>query len=244
LHRLGQRVGAVLATGLVACVLAACSSGGRVAYQAGVDRSTPQRTYEFFKTAARGQAFTDEWLVFSPNFKKALNQAVGRNVDFSDYTLARNTIATNSQADMQLLLGSTLTGVQMTGPDTAVLTITAGGQTLRPRMVRLEAWELRVKGDAQPYTDVLAGGGSVRPGPDGSIDVLIPVSPTMAGLLRSIPPQSIESLSVESRWYVDDFGGLEGALGAAAGPAPAPAQPTQPGPMAPPPAGGYGSPDG
>lgn len=240
---------AALLAPLAALVLAGCSSGGRVAYQAGVDRATPERTYEFFKAAARARAFEDEWLVFSPNFKRALNQSVGRNVDFSDYTTARNLIATNSQADMQMLLNSKLQSVQMTGPDTAVITITAGAQTIRPRMVRLLAWELRVKGDAQAYTDVLAGGGAVSAGPGGSIDVVIPASPTMAPLLRTIPPQNIESLSLESRWYVDDFGGLEGALGAgAASPAPAhpqqPTQPTQPGPMAPPPAGGYGSPDG
>jgi len=246
---LSIRARAALLAPLAALVLAGCSSGGRVAYQAGVDRSTPERTYEFFKAAARARAFEDEWLVFSPNFKRALNQAVGRNVDFSDYTTARNLIATNSQADMQMLLNSKLESVQMTGPDSAMITITAGGQTLRPRMVRLLAWELRVKGDPQPFTDVLASGGAVQPGPGGSIDVVIPASPTMAPLLRGIPPQNIESLSLESRWYVDDFGGLEGALGAgAATPGPAqptqPQQPTQPSPLAPPPAGGYGSPDG
>ncbi len=239
---------AALLAPLAALVLAGCSSGGRVAYQAGVDRATPERTYEFFKAAARARAFEDEWLVFSPNFKRSLNQAVGRNVDFSDYTTARNLIATNSQADMQMLLNSTLQSVQMTGPDSAQITITAGSQTIRPRMVRLLAWELRVKGDAQAYTDVLAGGGAVSAGPGGSIDVVIPASPTMAPLLRTIPPQNIESLALESRWYVDDFGGLEGALGAgAASPAPAqpqPTRPTQPSPMAPPPTGGYGSPDG
>jgi hypothetical protein len=222
--------------------LAGCSSGGRVEYRVGVDRDTPQATYEFFKAAAGAKAYEDEWLIFSPNFKRALNQAVGRNVDFGDYTLARNTVATNNQADMRLLLNSTLTDVRMLGPDTAVLTVSGGGQSIRPRLVRLTAWELRLKGDPQPFSDLLAGAHAVRSAPGGGIDVVIPASASMASALRSIRPEQIESLQVESRWYVDDFGGLEGAVGGSV--EPAPTGPTQPTPMAPPPAGGYGSPDG
>lgn len=242
----GRRLVAGLAAAVAASAalgLSACSSGGRVNYRVGVDRDTPQATYEFFKAAAAASAFEDEWLVFSPNFKRALNQSVGRNVDFGDYTLARNTVATNSQADMRLLLNSTLTDVQMLGPDAAVLTVSGGGQAIRPRLVRLTAWELRLKGDPQPYTDLLAGAQAVRAAPGGGIDVVIPASAAMAPLLRSIRPEQIESLQIESRWYVDDFGGLEGAVGGAVEPTPQ-APSTQPAPMAPPPAGGYGSPDG
>jgi hypothetical protein len=246
-------IGRILGRGLAPALavagglaLSACSSGGRVSYRVGVDRDTPQATYEFFKSAAASKAFEDEWLIFSPNFKRALNQAVGRNVDFGDYTLARNTVATNSQADMQLLLNSTLTNVQMIGPDTAVLTVSGGGQAIRPRMVRLTSWELRLKGDPQPYTDLIANAESVRPSNGGGIEVVIPASAAMAPLLRSIRPEQIESLQVESRWYVDDFGGLEGAVGGGvAEPQPAaPTGPTQPSTLPPPPAGGYGSPDG
>ncbi len=230
---------------LAGVLLAGCASA-QVAYAPGVDRSTPQRTYEFFKRAAQAGAFGEEWSVFSPSFKRALNQAVGRNVDFSDYGLARRTVAPNSHPDMQLLLGSTLQEVRMTSPDSAVITITAGGQSLRPRMVRLDVWELRVRGDPDPYSDVLQGGGLVR-SVAGGVEVVIPASPTMAPLLARIPPESIESLTVESRWYVDDFGGLESALGSSASQSPGPApveapKPTQP--VLPPPSGGYGSPDG
>ena len=75
-----------------------------------LNRETPEGTYAYFKEmAARGE-FGAEWDTFSPNFKKLLNQAVGRNVDVADYNLARQTIATNSQDDMQLLLSSSLQG--------------------------------------------------------------------------------------------------------------------------------------
>ena len=229
---------------LLAPFLGGCSSGGRVSYQAGVDRATPEKTYEFFKNAARNHAFADEWSVFSPNFKRQMNEAAGRDVDFATYAIGRNTVASNNQADMALLLNSRLDGVQMLGPDAAVVTVTGGGRTIRPRMVRLTSWELRVKGDADPFTDVIQGGGVVRPGPDGALLVSVPAASWMASQLRAIPPQNIESLEVERRWYVDDFGGLESSIGGAAEPAPkgtpTPTAPANP----PPPKGGYGSPDG
>jgi hypothetical protein len=112
-------------------------------------------------------------------------------------------------------------------------------------MVRLTSWELRVKGDAQPYSDILRNPDVVSSGSDGSLQISIPAAAHMAPLLRSISPANIQSLQVESRWYVDDFGGLDGAM--TTGPAqPAPGMPppqTQPA-NPPPPPGGYGSPDG
>lgn len=239
-----RRLAAALLLAALATPLAACG-GGRLGAGANVDRSTPENAYAFFKAAAQASAYEDEWALFSPNFKRQLNEAVGRNVSYADYQLARNTIATNSQADMRLLLSSTLDGVEMQGADQALLTISAGGQTLRPRMVRMLVWELRVKGDAEPFTDVLRGGGAVTTAADGSLNVRIPANPQMAQLLRDIPPAQIESLRLESAWFVDDFGGLEGALGTAA---PAPAAPgagtpdATPSPMPAPPPGGYGNP--
>ena len=112
-------------------------------------------------------------------------------------------------------------------------------------MVRMVSWELRVKGDPQPFTDVLRGANAVSAGPDGSIQISIPVSSSMAGAVRAIPPESIESLQIETRWYVDDFGGLEGVMGGPETAQPAtPQTPAQPESVTPPPPGGFGSPDG
>lgn len=228
---------------------AGCGSVGKVEAQPGIDRATPEKTYAYFKSAVQANAYADEWSVFSPNFKKQMSAAAGRSVDVGMYEMGRNMMFKNSHPDMQLLINSKLDGVRYEGPDVAIATISAGAETIRPRMVRMVSWELRVKGDAQPYTDILRGANAVSTGADGSILISIPVSATMAGALRAVPPESIESLQIETRWYVDDFGGLEGALGAGAGaaePAPQPRQPTTaptPGTLPPPP-GGFGSPDG
>jgi hypothetical protein len=223
---------------------------GSVQAQPGVDRATPEKTYAYFKAAVQANAYADEWAVFSPNFKKQMSATAGRHVDVGLYETGRNLMFKNSHPDMQLLLNSKLDGVRYEGPDVAIATIAAGGQTVRPRMVRMVSWELRVKGDPQPFTDVLRGANAVSTGPDGAILISIPVSATMAGALRAVPPESIDSLQIETRWYVDDFGGLEG-LGAAepapqqqpGTPQPKPTTPPPPSTMPPPP-GGFGSPDG
>jgi hypothetical protein len=238
-----RRFAGFAAVAIAAPLLAGCSSGGRVSYAAGVDRATPEKTYAFFKNAVRQGAYADEWSVFSPNFKRQMREAAGRDVDFALYATGRQTIATNNHADMAVLLQSTLTDVQYQGPNAALVTITGGGRTVRPRMVRLTTWELRVKGE-DPFSDILQNPDVVRSAADGSIQISIPAAPHMAPLLKSIAPANIQSLQVESRWYVDDFGGLEEAVGTgsqAATPAPGTPPPT---PATPPPPGGYGSPDG
>ena len=237
-----RAVGLVVAA-LLAPLLAGCSSGGRVAYAAGVDRSTPEKTYEFFKNAARNSAYADEWSVFSPNFKRQMNESAGRDVDFALYATGRQTIATNRHADMAVLLQSNLENVQYQGPNTAVVTISGGGRTIRPRMVRLTTWELRVKGE-DTFSDILRNPDVVRTEADGSIRISIPAAPHMAPLLKAVSPANIQSLQVESRWYVDDFGGLEAVGGGSQPATPAPGTPPPTPANPPPPPGGYGSPDG
>lgn len=229
-----------------------------------LNRDTPKATYEYFKEMVRNNQWAAEWSVFSPNFKRLLNQSVGRNVDAGDYNLARQTVADNSQADMQLLLNSQWSGAQMVGPNAAIITITAGGRTLRPRMVKLTRWELRVKGDPTPYGDyVTSAADAVRIGPDGSITVMIRPPQATASLLRTFRPDQIDAFKVEGQWYVDDFGGIDQLVVERAGeggarqpapaprraPAPPPGYPTPPPSQPPPPPapsapGGFGSPDG
>jgi len=225
-----------------------------------LSRETPTATYEYFKEMAKNNQWAAEWSVFSPNFKRLMNQSVGRNVDAGDYNLARQTLADNSQADMQVLINSTLTNVQMISDTAAVITITGGGKQLRPRMVKLTRWELKVKGDDTPYGDfVTRASDAVRISPDGSITVQIRPPQSTASLLRTFRPDQIDSFKVEGQWYVDDFGGIDQLVVERSDrPAPQPGtqpgtrslpQPPgqQPGPPPPtylPPAGGTGSPDG
>jgi hypothetical protein len=224
-----------------------------------LSRETPAATYAYFKEMAKNNQWAAEWSVFSPNFKRLMNQAVGRNVDAGDYNLARQTLATNSQADMQLLINSKLDGVQMLSDKAAVVSITGGGKQLRPRMVKLTRWELKVKGDDTPYGDFVADASdAVRIAQDGSITVMIRPPQATASLLRTFTPDQIDSFKVEGQWYVDDFGGIdqlvvERSEGGQAQPQQPPVgQPSYPQPVGspdmqpryPPPAPGAGSPDG
>ena len=200
----------------------------------------------------RSNQWAAEWSVFSPNFKRMLNQNVGRNVDAGDYNMARQTIADNSQADMQLLLNSTYAGEQMVGENAALITISGGGKTLRPRLVKLSRWELKVKGDDTPYGDfVTRASDAIRVGPDGAITVMIRPPQSTANLLKTFRPDQIESFKVEGQWYVDDFGGIDQLVASRAGdgapPQPGAVQPRAPQPVGtqpgyPPPAPGYPQP--
>ncbi len=224
--------------------------------QINLNRQTPKATYEYFKAMATNNQWAAEWDTFSPNFKKLVNQSVGRNVDSGDYNLARQTIAANNTQEMAMLVGSTWVSSQMTGPNTAVATIEYQGRRITPRMVKLTRWELKVVGDETPYGDFVQNASdAVRIGPDGSITVMIRPPQATASILRSFRPEQIEAFKVEGQWYVDDFGGIDAMLveqaGGSQGTQPAPQPGTRPQPQpgtgmpyAPPAApGGYGSPD-
>ncbi|MHC5010355.1 MAG: hypothetical protein ACYTG6_05305 [Planctomycetota bacterium] len=235
---------------LGALIVTACASPTPVT-QVGLNRDTPGATYEYFKAVALANQWGAEWSVFSPNFKAAINREVGRVIDQGDYATARQTIATNSQSDMQLLLNSTLGGVRMVGPNEAVVTISSGGRTVSPRMVRLTRWELKIRGVDEPAGEFISNpGDAITVNPDGSVTVSVRTDPGAAAYLRTIPRDQIEGFAIKSEWYVDDFGGLTGAVGSGVDqgtPAPQPGafppagtgSPDGPGPVM-----GSGSPDG
>ncbi len=232
-------------------LLAGCATPQPVS-QVGLNRDTPQATYEYFRAMARANQWAGEWSVFSPHFKQALNQEVGRVVDLGDYTTARQTIAGNGNADMQLLLQSQLVNVRMLAPDRASVTISAGGRTISPTFVKLTRWELRIEGEDEPATGyITSAGDAVTVNADGSMTVRVQGDPAAAAYLRTIPRARIDGFAIKSEWYVDDFGGLGVAVGSGASTAPAPgasggtppppppAAPLSPGPSFP-----GGSPDG
>lgn len=233
--------------------------------QVNLNRQTPEATYTYFKTMAQNNQWAAEWDVFSPNFKRLVNQSVGRNVDAGDYNLARQTIAANNTSEMQMLIGSTWVGAQLQGPDRAIATIDYQGRRITPRMVKLTRWELKVVGDDTPYGDFVRNAAdAVQVGPDGSITVRINPPQATASILRSFRPEQIEAFKVEGQWYVDDFGGIDAMLveqaGGGAQPQPQPQPQPRPGPQAGPQAGpqpggvqpyappatppAYGTPDG
>ncbi len=244
-----------LAVSLGGCVLFNNAKPTPVS-QVNLNRQSPRATYEYYKAMAQNNQWAAEWSVFSPNFKRLLNQSVGRNVDSGDYNLARQTVAANNTAEMQMLVNSNWVGVRMVNANTAVATIAAQGRQISPRLVKLTRWELTIRGDDTPYGDFVANAAdAVRVGPDGAITVQIRPPQATASLLRTFRPDQIESFKVEAQWYVDDFGGLDATLvqqaGSEPGAQPARTRPVgpQPGapvrPYSPPPApGGRGMPAG
>jgi hypothetical protein len=227
-HRMG-RLGAAAALLLL---VAACATPQPVT-QVGLNRDTPEATYAYFKAVARANQWAAEWSVFSPDFKRAMNQSVGRNIDIGDYVTARQTIATNGQADMRLLLASQLGDVQMLGPERARVTITGGGRSLTPTFVKLTRWELKIAGEDEPASGFITSpGDAVAVNADGSVTVRVRANPAAAAYLRTIPRDRIEGFAIKSEWFVDDFGGLGTAVGSQTGREGAPAAP-QPGSYAP-----------
>lgn len=223
--------------------------------QVNLNRQTPKATYEYFKAMATNNQWAAEWDVFSPNFKRLVNQSVGRNVDSGDYNLARQTLAANNTQEMQMLIGSTWVGAELQGPNRALATIEYQGRRITPRMIKLTRWELKVRDDDTPYGDFVANpADAISVGPDGSVSVRISPPQATASILRTFRPEQIESFKVEGQWYVDDFGGIDSVLVQQAGggeaqpgaqprtqpqPQPGGVQPYAP-PSAPP---AYGSPD-
>lgn len=232
-------VGRLAAIALAALLFAACATPQALPPDATLSRETPEDTYHYFKTMAQSNQWAGEWAVFSPNFKRMVNQQAGRNVDLGDYGMARKTMASNSTSEMKMLLGSTYQGTEFLGPDRARITISAGGRSISPTMVRMTKWELRIRGETDPASGTVARpGDAIQVNANGSITVSVQADPGVAAALRTIPRENIEGFAIKSEWYVDDFGGLGGALGSA------PPQNSQPtGQPAPQPAIGYGSPD-
>lgn len=251
---LGRRLTAVVLLAVAPLTLGGCflfnNAKPTPVNQVNLNRQTPRATYEYFKAMAQNNQWAAEWDVFSPNFKKLVNQSVGRNVDSGDYNLARQTIAANNTSEMQMLIGSTWIGAEMQGPNRAVATIEHQGRRITPRMIKLTRWELKVVGDDTPYGDFVQNAGdAVRVAPDGSITVRINPPQATASILREFRPDQIEAFKVEGQWYVDDFGGIDAMLVQQAGSPEqgqaAPQPRTEPQPYAPPTTPpGYGGPDG
>jgi hypothetical protein len=220
--------------------LAACGGTPQPVTQLGLSRDTPEKTYEYFKAMVRANQYAGEWAVFSPNAKRQANQLAGRNVDLGDYATARQTLANNNTAEMQALINSSLVGVQAMGPDRAQVTITDGRRQVTVRMARLAVWELRVAGEADPYTDfVRSAADAVALNPDGSITVRVQPPASTGSFLRTIPRERIEGFAVKTQWYVDDLSNIANMMadqapapGAAPAPGTPPPAPAAPGPEA------------
>lgn len=134
----------------------AAARGGARATAQRYDR--PSNCLARFKRAFARNDRQAEWGTLSPGFKRRISGMVGRTVDVGDYSAARDKHA-NDRRFRELrkwLPSARLSGVRYDGKGYADVTIRFGapiifGQNVRVRMVNHNLWELRVKGEAQPY---------------------------------------------------------------------------------------------
>lgn len=254
---------AVVALGLAAVLAPACATKAKPVDTTRLSKSSPRQAYEYLKTMIAANQHALEWASFSPGFKRRLSEQAGRNVDVGDYTLARSTIASNSNRNIQLILASEYVKDAALSDDVAVVTIRAGKKQANPRFIRMTSWELTIKGEGEPVSEFIPSTADVLGiGDDGSMSMRIPTASSTGAFLKTIPPEKIKRLVIEDLWYLDDFGGVEdvvidGLKGRGDAPKPrgprGSAYPVTPTPVAPTPspidlgspdAGPVGSPDG
>lgn len=214
-----------------------------------LSKASPRQAYEYLKTMIAANQHALEWASFSPGFKRRISDQAGRNVDVGDYTLARSTIASNSNKNIKLILESEYLSDRALSSDVAVVTIRSGSKQANPRFIRMTSWELTIRGEGEPVSEFIPSTADVLGiGDDGSVSMRIPTASSTGSFLKSIPPEKIKRLVIDDAWYLDDFGGVEDVvLDGLRGNDPAKsAAPRAPAPRAPSPAptpSGIGSPD-
>ena len=181
-------------------------------------RATPAGTVEMFKAYARQRNREGEWDILSPAFKERLSQRAGRNVDLADWVQARDMYSTDprvAQAE-RFLQNAVVVNTVPDGPNAVKATIqVSGGPFISKsgiiRMVKLDRWELYVRGQTEPYTgtnnDPLFG---VEPQADGSYVIWYRDTPGGARSEEVIPAADVANFVRDGRWYVDHLGDLEG----------------------------------
>jgi hypothetical protein len=220
--------GARAAAGGLALLLGAAGPGCSVKAEpvraVGLNRSSPRATYEYLLATVRARQVEAEWAAFSPGFKRRLSESAGRNVDFGDYSHARATIAGNDRREIRLFLESEYVGETFLSDKEAVVTLRSGGQELRPRLVKLSTWELVLSGEDQPVSGFVPRTADVVRISDGTVQVRVTPEENTQSFLKEIPADRIESMTVKSEWFVEDFGGVEQALRSGVAPGDAPVE--------------------
>lgn len=231
------------------CGPVGCAGKAKPVDTTNLSKASPRQAYEYLKTMIAANQHALEWASFSPGFKRRISDQAGRNVDVGDYTLARSTIASNSNKNIKLILESEYLSDRALSSDVAVVTIRSGSKQANPRFIRMTSWELTIRGEGEPVSEFIPSTADVLGiGDDGSVSMRIPTASSTGSFLKSIPPEKIKRLVIDDAWYLDDFGGVEDVvLDGLRGNDPAKsAAPRAPAPRAPSPAptpSGIGSPD-
>lgn len=178
-------------------------------------RTTPEGTVELFKVFARQGDSEGEWDILSPNLKARMSQQFGRTVDLADYIQARNVARTdpNLRRAERALQTVFVQSQQEIAPGTRLVTVVASegpfSQAGQIRMIELRRWELTTRDSAEPFWGIVGDPEfGVDKLPDGSYRVWYQ-APGAARSEQVVPANQVTGYTVDSRWYVDDLGGLE-----------------------------------
>jgi hypothetical protein len=206
----GGRAALLAALVLASGGLGACGVKAQPVRAVGLNRNTPRATYEYMVAMVGAMQVEAEWQALSPGFKRRLSESAGRNVDFGDYSHARATIAGNDKKELRLFLESEYVGEEFVSEKEAIVTIRSGSRQLRPRLVRLSTWELVLQGENQPVSGFIPRiGDVVGITPEGDVQVRVTPESNTASFLKDIPADRIESVTMKSEWFLEDFGGIE-----------------------------------
>jgi hypothetical protein len=195
---------------LAAGALGGCGVKAQPVRAVGLNRHTPRATYEYMVAMVGAMQVEAEWQALSPGFKRRLSESAGRVIDFGDYSHARATIAGNDKKELRLFLESEYVGEELVSDKEAIVTIRSGSSQLRPRLVKLSTWELVLQGENQPVSGFIPRiGDVVGITPEGDVQVRVTPESNTASFLKDIPADRIESVTMKSEWFVEDFGGIE-----------------------------------
>ena len=185
---------------------------------AAVGGRSPQDALARLKRAVASGDRAGEWALLSPAFKRRLNRKAGRVVDLGDYSAIREI----QRGDGQIreaegaLRNARVKKVRYDGRGFARVTLRVGGfvgQYIEVGMVHHAHWELRVKGEPDPYWG-FAGDKSIRAvrGKDGSYTVSTHDEKGKVVWKETFPKKKVVSFQRTSSWYFNSLGAVEDQL--------------------------------
>jgi len=177
---------------------------------------TPHRTLQQLKNAVATKDRAGEWRTLSPGLKLRINRRAGRNIDVADYTLYRNSNARDPQIRRveSELRRARINYTRYHGAGRATVGIRFGGRligkTIGVQMVNHAFWQLRVRGERQPYWGFV-GDKSIKAvkGEDGSYTVQTRNRAGKVTWSQTWPAKDVLSYRTLTKWYFDNFGAFE-----------------------------------
>ena len=186
-------------------------------------RIHPNATLQALKRAVTRRDSAGEWAVLSPDFKRRLNQRVGRTVDLADYTHVRNMQRRNPQVRQAegALRQAKITRVRWGSPRRGYAKVTIWfqgplvfGKQETVSMVLLTRWEVWVEGEPQPFWGFENDPGmGMQQLPDGRVHLWSRDQAGQVTWQQVVPKEKVRSVNRKTTWYFDHLGALENYFG-------------------------------